>query len=147
MQRILALTISISASTVAWYAAIVSTLSALVAAYNVWRDRSRLKVTATPNMKLTGSVGPYSEDKTYVLIEAANVGRRAITLSTAALWLKKQRKHVVVVGKWQPKSRLTEGESATILCDQQSLDLDAVARVTVVDATGWHWHGRLTRTE
>lgn len=53
----------------------------------------------------------------------------------------------MALGQWQPSKDVGEGQRATMLFEQDGLDLDAIARVTVVDATGRKWHGRLTRTD
>ncbi len=44
--------IEITASTVAWYAAIVATISAFFSGFNMWRDRPRIKISLKKNMKI-----------------------------------------------------------------------------------------------
>jgi hypothetical protein len=128
---------------VAWYGAIVATASVLVGGYTAWRDRARLKVTARPGWKLTESFGVFSKDSTYVLIEVANVGRRPVHLRELPHFKLKGQKTggIVVKGPWQPKDCLDEGESATMLCKQDGLDLAQVTCVVVNDATGRAWAG------
>lgn len=67
--------ITISAATVAWYAAIISTASVIIAILNYLGDKRRLRVSASHGF-LTG-VG---DDATKVILTAANVGKRPVTV-------------------------------------------------------------------
>ena len=69
------ISITISAATVAWYAAIVSTVSVAIAILNYLGDKRRLKVSASHGF-LTG-VG---DDTTKVILTAANTGKRPVTV-------------------------------------------------------------------
>jgi hypothetical protein len=139
--------ITISGDAVAWYGAIVATLSVFVGGYAVWRDRAKLKVTARPGMKLSESVGDYSADTTYIVIEVANVGRRAIHLRQLPFFKLKGKKTegLIVKGPWQPKEHLEEGQSASMLCKQDNMDLSMISRVVVKDATGRKWKGKIEK--
>ena len=44
------ISIHISANTVAWYAAIVSTVGLLATIYTAWKDRPRVKITINPDI-------------------------------------------------------------------------------------------------
>ncbi len=70
------ISINISANVVAWYAAIVSTIVMVIAILNYLGDKRRLKVSAQHGF-LTG----VSDDSTKVIITAANIGKRPITVS------------------------------------------------------------------
>ncbi len=64
--------------------------------------------------------------------------------------IKGQKKPVYIVkGPWQPKDILNEGQSASMLCNQETLDvpLSALERIVVRDATGREWKGRIKREE
>lgn len=141
--------ITISGDAVAWYGAIVATASVFVGGYAVWRDRAKLKVKARPGMKLTESFGAYSADATYIVIEVANVGRRAIHLQQLPFFKLKGKKTegLMVKGPWQPKEHLEEGQSATMLCKQDGVDLGQTACVVVKDATGREWKGKIEKGE
>jgi len=132
---------------IAWYGAVVATLSAVVAAYAVWRDRASLRVTATPDMRLLEPPAGYSADETYIIIEASNVGRRAIVLQKFPYFRLRGRSSAgpLVKGPWQPKARLEEGESANIIALQRGFDIPVLGRVVVKDATGREWTGRIRR--
>lgn len=139
--------ITISAEAVAWYGAIVATTSAILGAISVFRDRAKIRVSATPDMKIVQSVGDYSKDSSYILIEVANVGRRTVHLRELPyLTLKgEKRTSLIVKGPWQPSSILAEGESATMLGRQQDVDLSQIRRVIVTDATGRRWKGKVRK--
>ncbi len=69
------LTIQISAEAVAWYGAIIATVSILVSAYSVWRDRARIDVEVNRNV-----IGFPPNTKDFVSITVINKGRRPIIL-------------------------------------------------------------------
>lgn len=46
--------IEISANTVAWYGAILSTISLLIGIYKIWIDRPRLKIFVTRDLEIWG---------------------------------------------------------------------------------------------
>lgn len=74
-------TLTITAAAVAWYAAIVSTLSALVATYVAMRDRRRLKLRADLEYLKSPEGIRYK-----VVVRAANIGRRPITIVECKLF-------------------------------------------------------------
>lgn len=137
--------ITVTANVVAWYAAIVATAGALIQGYNVWRNRTRLRVSARPNMKLVDSGGPYSADDTYIIIDVANIGRRPVRLRKLPWFTVKGDDSFVVKGNWEPSAKLTEGESASMLCRQDSLDVELcdLQKVFVKDVVGRKWKGDL----
>jgi len=77
--------LQISASTVAWYGAIVATLSACVAIYNAWRDRAMIVITYQKRMKIMNAIPPLSEDKHYFIVTIRNRGRRAVSIGNAGI--------------------------------------------------------------
>ena len=139
--------LTISASTVAWYAAIVATISAIGIGYGVWRDRACLRIEAKPNRKLSQPLLNYPTDRTYIFIEVANTGRRPISLNGWPYFLLKDKRTEckLVIGDWYPKDRLNEGESATMLCFQDCIDLANVRAIAVKDSTGRVWVGKLAK--
>lgn len=71
------ITIQISATAVAWYGAIIATVSILIGAYNAWRDRARIKVKVSYHILLK----PLG-NKEFAVITVINRGRRPITLNS-----------------------------------------------------------------
>lgn len=140
------MTITITAGAVAWYGAIVATGSVLVAVYLAWRDRARLKVVADANMRIRTVGGPHDDDETYIVIDVANVGRRAVHLQQLPWFTVKGKKGgLAVKGDWGPSSTVEEGRSVKLLTPQSSLPvgLDRLKRVCVKDETGKVWKGKI----
>lgn len=133
--------ITISASAVAWYAAIVGTLSMLILAVKAWRDRPRVRVSARGNMKLLGD----ADDKSYIAITVVNAGHRPATVTAVAL--KVRGKYDLTAGEsTREPVELTEGRSRTYLMDQADFDREYVfpdiRYVFAVDTTGRVWKGK-----
>jgi len=70
--------ISISASSVAWYGAILASLTTLKVLKDLWHDRSRVKIEWLFNMSITG------ETKKYFLVNVINKGRRPVKITHVA---------------------------------------------------------------
>src|SRR3989339_531961 len=90
------LKIEISANAVAWYGAIIATLSIILSFLNYFRDKAKIKV------KISQRILAYKNhnlgNELQILIEAINIGRRAITLSGAGLTLK-NRENISIIGQ------------------------------------------------
>ena len=71
--------ISVSASAVAWYGAVVATVGFLVSLYNVWRDRARVKLDYSWNNFIVGD--PTKEDVEYLSVDVTNIGRRPVKIT------------------------------------------------------------------
>lgn len=71
-------TLEIKANLVAWYGAVVATGGLLISAYNVFRDKARVKIEYNTNQRIIGGGvnSPYDENKTYICITVINKGRR-----------------------------------------------------------------------
>jgi len=110
--------IIISGDAVAWYGAIVATVIAIATGYAVWRDRGRLKVSVRSNVRITESFGPYSKDNRYMVIEAANAGRRPLKIGFPHFKLKGKSGWLCVNGPWVPNDYLKEGEVVRIFSMQ-----------------------------
>jgi len=131
---------------VAWYGAVVATAGVALTAYSHWRDSRRLRVVAKADMKIAGGEPEFDPDRTYIIIEVANVGRRPITLRSLPYFaLRKGPQGLMIKGPWRPKERLEEGESASMFGHQEDFPFDAVKRVVVRDETGREWKGKIVR--
>jgi hypothetical protein len=89
------ISIQVSASVVAWYAAIVSTLGLGIALYTTWHDQARLRISITPNMMLR-NVPQYDPNKAYIDITFRNRGRRPARISTISLKLFRTKGYILV---------------------------------------------------
>jgi len=76
------LTITITAEAVAWYAAIVATVSVAVQAAIFFRDRKRVKVSFRMGYEI---IGDPRYTGTYTMVYVVNTGRRPFTLTNMGL--------------------------------------------------------------
>jgi hypothetical protein len=137
--------ITITADVVAWYAAIVATISVAVNAYGAWRDRAHLVVTARAGYRVTPGAHPYSPEKLYISVTVANRGRRPTTVSHVWLLLKGTKEMTLLDDSFLQGSReLKEGTSTNYLLDQNLIRPENVKYVYAGDQTGRKWRGRLT---
>lgn len=73
-------TVTISASSVAWYGAIVSTMALLLNFLNYWDSRVQILVTVRKGYRVYPAVHPYKQDTNYVVVTVINKGRRPVTI-------------------------------------------------------------------
>jgi len=138
-------TLEISASSVAWYAAIVATVSAAVSAYNILRDRARLLIRVAANMRFLNAESP-SESGLFIVVTVVNSGRRPITITH--VWLeggRKTEKLLFAGSVIQGARELTEGKWADYRCKQEGLDKQLFKYVCVTDSTGRIHRKRVAR--
>lgn len=77
------------------YSAVVATGVALWQVYTYFRDGPRLRLTAGSNRKISGA--GYIDPKTYVVVNAVNVGNRATTIQVVGMhaydnWLARMKR-------------------------------------------------------
>lgn len=77
--------IEISANIVAWYGAIISTISILLAFMNYFRDKAKIQLKISQGLFAYGS---HLGDEIKIFIEIINKGRRPVTLTGAGLTLR-----------------------------------------------------------
>ena len=77
--------INITAESVAWYGAIVATASVIFSGINLWRDRSRIKISHTKSWVM--NTPTYDPNELYFNIEVRNVGRRTVALGNVGIKL------------------------------------------------------------
>ena len=129
---------------VAWYGALIATVSLVLGILNYRRDRVKLKVYAETNMRF----GDSDENLAWVVVKVANVGRRPVHLATLPyLEIKGQTSGYVLKGEWQPTFVLQEGQSAWLRGKQSGIgaDIDRICHVVVKDETGKRWKGKIIR--
>ncbi len=132
------ISIQITASMVAWYAAIVSTLAVGVAVYNAWRDSARPQIKWEPNRMIFGDPD-FPEDVTHLCVGVTNRGRRPIRIEQAALQVYGQSGHLLLAHSFS-NNRIRvldeQNPSTSILVRQDLFDIKKVYCVVVVDGTG-----------
>jgi len=129
--------IEITADTVAWYAAIVATISVFFSGLNIWRDRPRIKISLKKNMKIyPADIG--EEDKEFLVIDIANVGRRPITITHVGFEeTGEDAGAILVADSVKHGSReIQEGKSTSYLVNQSQMKLERLKNIIVFDATG-----------
>lgn len=77
--------ISITAENVAWYGAIVATASVIFSGINLWRDRSRIKISHSKSYVMNAP--GYDTNELYFDIQVRNIGRRTIALGNIGIKL------------------------------------------------------------
>ena len=140
------ITITISASAVAWYAAIVATLALAVNGWIAWRDRARIVVTAKPGYRFPQSL-IYDPNKDYIFLIVYNSGRRPKTIEKVGLRRRSGKsKHLVAAESLLKGSQeLTEGRSFTWVMEQGEIDLDTIKDAFALDQTGKYHRGKLEK--
>ena len=137
------ISITITASAVAWYAAIVATVAAAVAVYNVWCDRARLIVSARPNYLELGD----ESDGKWICVSVANRGRRPVTLRGVALKMRNGIE-LAATASMRAQDEIGESKSKFYLMNQLTFEhkysFTDVKYVFAVDQTGRIWKGRFT---
>lgn len=132
--------IEISATTVAWYGAIVATFGLLLSLYNVLRDRARIKIKYQRDMTITGNQSIYPADKTYFVVTVINKGRRPINISSAGLrTLGRRTKYSLLSDSFSPHRNrvLTEEKPSTqFIVEQYDEVLKGTLYICVYDETG-----------
>jgi hypothetical protein len=77
--------INITAESVAWYAAIVATISVIFSGINLWLDRSKIKISHSKSW--VPNVPGYDPNELYFDIQVRNVGRRTVPLGNVGIKL------------------------------------------------------------
>lgn len=134
------LTLEISANTVAWYGAIVATLSIGILLYNTWRDRAVIEIRYQKNMIVSGGQSIYPADKTYFNVSVINKGRRPVNITRAGYrTFGRERKFGLFCDSFSPHRNkiLTEESPITeFFVEQDEEVLKSVWYICVYDATG-----------
>lgn len=137
----------ISASSVAWYGAIVATITAMTSLYKIVKDRAKLLITVKPNMKVFPKNTPYG-DSTNVVVSVVNGGRRCITISSVWFDTGINSKPALLLGDSLRRGsvELLEGKGSDYLCNQIQKELADIRFVCVLDSKGKTHRKRLSKT-
>ena len=141
------ITITISASTVAWYAAIVATLSLAMNGLKAWRDRARIVVTARAGYRVSGG-GAYDPNKDYIVLIVYNKGRRPKTIENVGLRRRTGKTKYLIAydSVLKGPQELAEGRSFSWMIEQEGFDLDNIEYAWALDQTGKYYRGKLEKT-
>jgi len=132
--------ITITATVVAWYGAILGTFGFALSVLNYLRDRARVRVTGTADMIAVS--GP-NRGQRMVSVNIVNLGRRPITITVVAFHTKKSDG---VPKEFEVPFTLAEGELRRFFLLQSKLEecypLKSITRMAAVDASGRTWKGK-----
>jgi len=135
--------ITVTASMVAWYAALVSTASLGLGIFLALRDRPRIRLTARTNWIVIGDSG-YGPDEKYICITVANRGRRPVTIQSIGLESKGDGPDYLASDSMRQGPReVGEGKAESYLMAQSGLELDSIRGAIAVDQTGRKWRAKL----
>jgi hypothetical protein len=134
------LKLEISASVVAWYAAIVATVSCIISFYVSYRDRAKILIKYRRDMMVRG-VETYDPDKTYFNITVINRGRRPVNIISASFRIFKSSKNKYAylsdsLAVHRNKILTESNPSSEFFVVQDELLLKYAGCIYVKDATG-----------
>ena len=127
-------TLSITASVVAWYAAVVSTFALCIQVGHFLRDRVKVKVRFQRNMEIIGD--PARAGFVFTHLEIVNVGRRPVTIRNVTLTYLKGGGAIATDVLPRPPFELTEGKQADAFLDEGYLRFDEIRAFQAHDAVG-----------
>jgi len=136
------ITISITAGTVAWYAALISTTLLILRILEYCRERTNVVLKCEANHRVIG--GSYEEDKDYIVITVINKGRRPVTIQNVGYISKNIKdKHGILTDSLLKGSReLAEGKSTNYLLEQDQVNLEKIKYFVAYDQTGRQYKGK-----
>ena len=130
--------VTITVEVVAWYAAIVSTVSPLFSGLSAWRDRARLSITIRPDVQIR-NVPQYDPNKTYIDITIRNRGRRAVKISTVALKQFEKEGYIMLndsVHQHMPRVLTEENPRTNFFVEQSLVEPSTIEYAIVHDEAG-----------
>lgn len=128
--------VSIATSLTGLIGAITGLASIWITYLNYSRDDSKIKVRAFKRMSQM-TPGVKLDKKTYLVISAANAGRRPITLNKAAfVSLKSFGAGISSSSMMFGHQKLEEGKSVDYLMEDEGIDYSDVCYVAVYDTVG-----------
>lgn len=133
------ISINISASSVAWYAALIGTFGGIKALVDLWNDRGRITIKYMPGMLVKNSRGIYEENKKYFSVEVINKGRRPIKITHVGTKFFDQELTSLFADSFLEgvDRTLTESHPSTnYLVDQTGMQLNKLWYVYAIDAKG-----------
>ncbi|PIS43064.1 MAG: hypothetical protein COT24_00170 [Candidatus Kerfeldbacteria bacterium CG08_land_8_20_14_0_20_40_16] len=132
------LSINISATAVAWYGAILATISFIYSAYSVWRDKARIKIEFKKDVQVM-NMPLYDSKNKYINISVINRGRRPIRIEKALLKMVNAKGFSLLSDSFVEHRRkiLTEEHPCSdFLCLQDDINPDKIWYILVIDGTG-----------
>lgn len=130
--------LNIGASTVAWYAAIISTGAFFISIYNAWKNRPLIHIRYQKGWSVTANDGYYHPGTVYYGVDVMNRGHRTISIGNVGIKLLDGTALLLaesVNGK--RNGVLTEeNPKVTYLTPQDELPFEKFYRIEVYDQAG-----------
>lgn len=133
------ISITITAETVAWYAAIISTTMLLLRLIELYRDKVNVKLKCEKNMGIIGN----PENIDYIMITVINNGKRPVTIGNVSFAMKNGKYGIFSDSLTNGSRELTEGKSTSYQIKQDSVNLNVVKYFFAIDKTGREFRGKL----
>lgn len=135
------ITFNITAASVAWYAAVISTFSAVKAIVDMTNDRRRVKLSYRDDVTIENADAyGYESGERQFCIEVVNSGKRPIKLTNAGYFTKDGMKHILsdsINPLRQTTRTLTDlNPSTEYFCPAKKIKINDVWYIYVLDATG-----------
>lgn len=129
----------------AWYGAVMSTVSLILAAYIGLRDRARIGITVSANQIIIGDPAR-SNKKPHFVVRVANLGRRVVHIESIFLTRRDSKEALLLTDVAQQASNeIPEGKSLSYVVEQDYLSTIALDRGMVRDQAGRKWYSRIPR--
>ena len=139
------ISITITATSVAWYAAIISTLVLALQAINFWRDRVIVVLDIKPDIRVYGS-GMHKEDTDYVSITVRNKGKRTVTIQSVGYITKGKKELNGLLTDSLDSRELLDGKSTMYLVEQSLIIGENIKCFVAYDQAGREFKGKLFRS-
>jgi len=144
------ITILVTAGTVAWYAALISTALLIVKVLEYYRERTKVVLKCKGNYRVYGEglyEKLYEKDKDYVVITVINKGKRPVTIQNVGFSQRNRNdKEGILADSFKEGPReLSEGKSTDYLVQQDLIDLEKIKYFVAYDQTGRQYKGKLKR--
>ena len=135
-------TLSITASVVAWYAALVSTITGAVQVGNFLRDRKKIKLDVMRNMVTDD---PRRAGMEFTILRVTNAGRRPVNVTH--IYLKQEGDAAGILSDVRPPlpHELTEGKQLAAYLDEARAGFETIRYFAVVDSTGREYKLKIKR--
>ncbi len=131
--------IDVSASTVAWYGAIVATFVGIKALNDILNDRGRLKISFQTDMMIVGG-GSVSDSQ--VSISVTNKGKRPAKITHVSMRFLPDWDRALLWAGERPRILTEENPSTIYVKPQEGLDLEHLWLIEIIDARNkkYHWY-------
>jgi hypothetical protein len=127
--------INISRSVIAFYGAILATITATIQIKNYLRDKVRVRLSVQRDMGVFGD--PDCEHMTFVMVHVANAGRRPVTITgVGAFCLYPAQCGAFLDVMPRPPCELTEGQYLLTKINQEGLEFSTIEYWYATDALG-----------